>query len=78
MYQKIDAYHSQQHTFGCHATETGDDFYLDTGTDEAEIHSINPALVKMGANSKHNISEIVIPAADEISARRTFFPTQGI
>ena len=40
--------------------------------DEAVLHSINPALVDMGAKLKLNISDIFTPAADEIPARRTF------
>ena len=52
--------------------ETGDYLDLYNGTYEAVLHSINPALVDMGANLKCNISDIFIPATDEIPTRRTF------
>ena len=73
-----DTFHSQQHTFGYHTTDTGGYLYLDNGTDEAVLHSINLALVDMGAKLRRKISDIVTPAADEIPARRNFFTTRGI
>ena len=53
--------------------ETGDYLYLDNGTDEAVLHSINPELAEMGANIKRKISEILTPSTDEIPARRKYF-----
>ena len=52
--------------------DTEDFSYLDNFTDEAVLISINPSLVEMGAKLKHNISEIVTPAADEVPQKRTF------
>ena len=46
--------------------------------DEAVLHSINLALVDMGAKLRRKISDIVTPAAYETPARRTFFTTRGI
>ena len=66
--------HYQQHTVSYHTTETGKYSYLDNDTEKAIPHSIKPALVDIGAKLKRNISEIVTPAADEITAIRTPHP----
>ena len=63
-YNESNSFHSQQHTFGYYTMDTGDYSYLDNGTDEAVLHSINPALVKMGDKLKSYISEIFTPDAD--------------
>ena len=45
---------------------------MGNGMDEDVLHSISPAPFKMGANLRRNISEIVIPSADDIPTRRKF------
>ena len=67
-----NAFHPKQHTFGYHNMETGIYSYLDHGTEDTVLHSINPALVKMGAKLNRKISEIINLSTDDIPARRTF------
>ena len=69
--KNYDAFELQQHVFGYHTIHTEKCSYSENITDEAVLHSINPALVEMGAKLKRNISEITTLANDEILARRT-------
>ena len=66
-----DAFELQQIFFGYHNIQTGKCSYSENSTNEAVLHSINPALVELGAKLKRNISEITTPANDKIMARRT-------
>ena len=67
-----DAFEFQRHVFGYLTIQTVKCSYSDNSNDEEVFHSINLALVELGANLKRNISEIYNPANDEILERRTF------
>ena len=66
-----DAFELQRCVFGYHTIQTGKCSYSDNSTYEVVIHSINTALVELGAKLKRKISERTTPANDEIPARRT-------